>query len=337
MRHTSSAVAIALVSALGSEPALAQVDPVADFFRDKRITMYIGSSAAGGTDTYGRIVAQFMGNHIPGNPQFVVSNVPGANGLTLTNQLFNTMPRDGTALATFDRYMALQPIIGNASAKFDPARINWIGSANVDISTCVTWHTTGIKTMAAFMQADIPIGSTAQYHPNILTKIFGAKLKLVRGYPGGNDIDLAMERGELAGRCHWSWSSIASTKGDWLRAGKLNIVLQFSDKKHPEMPDVPLVTDLVTSQEQREIIDLILSSQEMARPFAAPPEVPADRIDALRKAFDRTMADPAFLEVAKQKSLEVGPVPGRQIQDLITRIMKTPPAVAAKFTEQVMK
>lgn len=316
------------------QPAAA--DPVAEFFKDRRITMYIGSSAAGGTDLYGRILAAHMGAHVPGNPQFIVSNVPGANGLTLANQLFNTMPRDGTAMATFDRYMGIQSIIGNTAAKFDSTKFNWIGSANVDVSYCVTWHTSGITTMAQFMTMDFAVGSTAPYHPNILNRIFGAKFKLVRGYPGGNEIDLAMERGELAARCHWSWSSITSLRGDWLRDKKLNVVLQFSDKPHPETTHVPLVTELVTSREQREIIDLILSSQAMARPFAAPPGLPPERVEALREAFMKTLADPAFLAAARQKSLEISAVPGAQIQDIITRVAKTPPEVIERFREQVM-
>jgi tripartite-type tricarboxylate transporter receptor subunit TctC len=158
----------------------------------------------------------------------------------------------------------------------------------------------------------------------LLNALFGAKLKQVRGYPGGNDVVLALERGEVQGRCNWSWSSIIGTRADWIRDKKLNLVLQFADEKHPELPDVPLVTELAKTEQQRQMLDLVLTNQTMARPFAAPPEVPAGRVAALRKAFMDTMRDPEFLAVAKTQQLEVSPVSGEQIQDTLARISKTP-------------
>lgn len=332
-KHIGGALLATMALACAS-PAPAQT--VAEFYAGKRVTMYIGSSAAGGTDLYGRIIAAHIGAHIPGNPNVVVSNVPGANGMILANQIYNTLAQDGTALATFDRYIAMQAIVGNPSVKFDPAKLNWIGSANVDISTCVTWHTSGVKTMADFMSKEFAVGSTAIYHPNILTKIFGAKFKLVQGYPGGNEIDLAVERGELQGRCHWSWSAIIGLRPDWVRDKKINVVLQFSDRKHPEMPDVPLVTELVKTQAEREILDLILSSQEMARVFAAGPGVPPERVEAIRRAFEETMSDPVFVAAAQQKGVELQLVPGVKIQELIARTVKTPPEVVARFKDVVL-
>ena len=314
----------------------AAADSLEDFYKNKKLTMYIGSSAGGGTDIYGRIVTRFMGDHLPGKPAIVAVNLPGANGLNLVNQLYNTLPRDGTALGTFDRYMALEAIAGNPQAKFDPSKLNWIGSTNIDVSTCVTWHTTGINTLHDFMTKDVVVGSTAVYHPNILKNIFGAHLKQINGYPGGNEITLAMERGEVQGRCHWSWSAIAGTRPDWVRDKKINIIVQFAEEKHPEMPDVPLAMELARNDSDREILDLIQSSQVRARPFAAPRDVPMDRVEVLRTAFDATLADPAFRETAEKQALELEPVTGGHIQSLVERVSKTPPDVIKTFREKVM-
>lgn len=312
--------AFAAVAAAGN----AQAQSVADFYKANRLTIYVGSSAGGGTDIYGRSVAQFIGKHLPGNPGAIVKNLPGANGLVLANQLASVLPRDGSAVGTFDRNAAMHSIWGNPKAKFDATKLNWIGSANVDTSTCVTWHTSGIDTLEKFMTRPVALGATAVYHANILNALFGAKLKQVTGYRGGNGVLLALERGEVQGRCNWSWSSIAATRPDWVKQKKINVIIQFADKKHPELPNVPIIGDLVKTEKQRQMLDLILSSQVMARPFAAPPGVPAERVAALRTAFMALTKDPAFIKAAKAQDLEVDPVSGEKIQGIIARISKTP-------------
>lgn len=330
-------LAVLCAAAAGFASASAvQADEVADFYKGKKVIMYIGSSAGGGTDVYGRIVARFMGDHIPGKPSMVPSNLPGANGLNLINQLYNTLPRDGTALGTFDRYNALKAITGDPRVMFDPDKLHWLGSTNIDVSTCVTWHTTGITTLHDFMTKGVVVGSSAIFHPNILNNIFGANIKLISGYPGGNEVTLALERGEVQARCHWSWSAIASTRPDWVRDKKINIIVQFGEEKHPEMPDVPLAMELARNESDRNIIDLIQSSQVMARPFASPRDVPAARVAALRAAFDRTLTDPAFLEAAQKQALELEPVSGAHIQEVVARIAKTPADVAILFRDKVM-
>ena len=218
--------------------------------------------------------------------------------LVLANQLHRTLPKDGTAIGTFDRAAALHAIWGNPAAQFQATDLNWIGSANVDTSLCVTWHTSGIDTLDKFLTREVVLGSSTIYHANLLNSLFGAKLKQVRGYPGGNDVVLALERGEVQGRCNWSWSSIISTRADWIRDKKLNVLLQFADEKHPELPNVALVTDLAKTEQQRQMLDLVLSTQTMARPFAAPPGVPAERVSALRKAFMDVTKDPDFIAAA---------------------------------------
>ena len=316
--------------------APASAETVEEFYKGKRITVYIGSSAGGGTDAYGRAVAQFIGKHIPGQPAVTVSNLPGANGLVLANQLYRSLPKDGTAIGTFDRNAAMHSIWGNPRAQFVATEFNWIGSANVDTSTCVTWHASGIDTLEKFVTKEVVLGSTAVYHANLLNSLFGAKVKQVTGYPGGNDVVLALERGEVQGRCNWSWSSIIGTRSEWVRDKKVNIILQFAEEKHPDMPDVPLITDLAKTERQRQMLDLVLSTQTMARPFAAPPGVPPERISALRKAFIDMTKDVGFIAAANAQQVEVSPVSGERIQKLVARISGTPQDVIRELRDVVL-
>jgi tripartite-type tricarboxylate transporter receptor subunit TctC len=317
-------------------PIQADAQPVEEFFRGKRLTFYVGSSSGGGTDLYARTIARFIGEYIPGKPSVTVVNQPGANGLVAANHLYRSVPKDGTAIATFDRSVALHGIWGNPAAQFSATDLNWLGSANVDTSTCVTWHTSGIDTLEKFMTREVVLGSSTIYHANVLNSLFGAKLKQVRGYPAGNDVILALERGEVQGRCNWSWSSIISTRPEWVRDKKINIIVQFADEKHPELMDVPLVTDLAKTDRQRQMLDLVLAGQKMARPFAAPPGVPVDRIRALRKAFMDVTKDPGFVAVAQAQQLEVSPISGEQIQDILTRISRSPKDVIRELRDVML-
>jgi len=331
-----SLAVLTLASVIAGTPALSWAQNAADFFKDKRVTVFIGSSTGGGTDAYGRAVASFIGRHIPGNPNVVASNVPGANGLVVANQLYNSMPKDGTAIGTFDRAAALHAIWKNPRAQFVATELNWIGSANIDTSTCVTWGASGVDTLQKFMTQEVVLGSTSVYHANMLNSLFGTKLKQVTGYPGGNDILLALERGEVQGRCNWSYSSIITTRPAWVKEKKINILLQFADEKHPELPNVPLVSELVQNKGQKQMIDLVLTTQLMARPFALPPGVPTVRLEAIRKAFNDTMKDPAFLEMAKTQQLEIEPVTGVRIQESLQRVSALPPALIREMRDVVL-
>jgi tripartite-type tricarboxylate transporter receptor subunit TctC len=334
--HLHKVARCAMAVVIAGFAGTAAADSVEDFYKGKRVTVYIGSSAGGGTDIYGRTIAQFIGHYIPGKPTVIVSNVPGANGLTLANQLYKIMPKDGTALGTFDRNAAMHSIWHNPKAQFVATELNWIGSANIDTSTCVTWHDTGIDTLEKFMTQPVVLGSTAVYHANLLNSLFGAHLKQVTGYPGGNDVLLALERGEVQGRCNWSYSSIISTRPDWIKDKKINVILQFADEKHPDLPNVPLVTDLIKNEKQQQMLDLILSSQVMARPFAAPPGIPGERVKALRTAFIAVTKDTAFVKAAHAQQLEVDPVTGEKIQAIIAKISKTPDNVVRELRDVVL-
>jgi len=334
-RSVGAILRLLLVAGSFWAPSSAYADEVADFYRGKRITLYVGSSPGDATDLYGRVVGGFMSKHIPGNPLIVLQNMPGANGLVSANYLYNVALKDGTTLGTFSRYAVNETLWKNKAALFQPEKFNWIGNVHTDVSTCVVWHTTGVAGLSDFMTRDLKIGVTSESHVNILNRVFSAKLRAIKGYKGGAEIVLAMERGEVDGRCNWSWSAIMATRPDWVRDKKINAIIQFAHKKLPELSDVPLISELATTDRQREIIDLILMSQELSHVIVAPPDVPTERIAALRLAFDKTMSDPEFMAAAASRDIPVGPTSGSEVQKLVTQMVGTPPDVVQTFYEAV--
>ena len=334
----SRLVSWAATAALILLPAAGKAQSPADFYKGKNVELYIGYSVGGGYDVYGRIVARHMGKHIPGNPTIVPKNMEGAGSLRLVNWLYNVAPKDGSAFATIGRGTAFNPVLGIPGAQFDGPKFTWIGSANDEVSVCAAWHTTGITKFDELLTKEIAVGGTGAsddtvQFPRVLNAVLGTKLKIVSGYPGGNDAVLAMERGEVHGRCGWSWSSVISTHKNWLEEKKINILLQLALEKHPDLPNVPLVTDLAKTEEQKQILRMIFARQVMGRPFVAPPGIPQDRAEALRKAFMDTMKDKEFLAEAEKAGLEITPVPGEQIQKLVQEVYNTPPEIAKKAGE----
>jgi tripartite-type tricarboxylate transporter receptor subunit TctC len=324
-------VALGLTIAIAVAP-LACAQSVADFYRGKSITMLIGYTSGGGYDIYARVLSKHMGKHIPGNPSIVPQNMPGAGSLRVANFLYNAAPKDGTTIGMFGRGMAMEPLIGASPTQFDARKFNWLGSGSDQVSLCVTWRSSPVKNwddMRAmpFTVAGEGSGSDPDMFSTMLKNLMGVKLKLVSGYPGGPEMNLAMERGEVDGRCGWSWSSIKITKSDWLAEKKVNLLLQMSLQKSRDLPDVPLIMDLASNERERQILKLILGRQQMGWPFIAPPDIPADRAQALRKAFDDTMKDAEFLAEAKSRLLDVNPMSGGEIEKLIGELYQTPPDV----------
>jgi tripartite-type tricarboxylate transporter receptor subunit TctC len=319
-------------------PAAAPAQSPAEFYKGKNVDLYIGYSVGGGYDVYARMVARHMGKHIPGNPTIVPKNMEGAGSLRLVNWLYNVAPKDGAAFAIIGRGTAFNPILGIPGAQFEGPKFTWIGSANDEVSVCAVWHTSGVTKFDELMAKEIAVGGTGAsddtvQFPRVLNGVLGTKMKIVSGYPGGNDAVLAMERGEVHGRCGWSWSSVIATHKNWLDEKKINILLQLALEKHPDLPNVPLVTELAKTDEQRQILRLIFARQVMGRPFVAPPGIPQDRAEALRKAFMDTMKDKEFLAEAEKAGLEITPVPGEQIQKLVQDVYNTPPEIAKKAAE----
>jgi len=332
-RILAAAATLAAVAAGGMAAAGAQSP--ADFYRGKSIDLEIGYSVGGGYDLYARLVAAHLGAHIPGNPTIVPKNMEGAGSLRLANYLYAAAPRDGTAIGAISRGAAFDPLLGENGAQFDASKFSWIGSANNEVSVCVALTSSGITSFDDVLTKPLTIGSTGvgddtYQFPAVMNAVLGTKFKIVTGYPGGNDISLALERGEVQGRCGWSWSSIVATRMNWVTSKKIVVLVQMSLSKHADLPDVPLIMDLAKTDEERQIFKLIFARQVMGRPFAAPPGLPADRLATLRQAFAETMADKDFLADAAKRKFEINPVDGAALEALVQEVYRTPPAVTKK-------
>jgi tripartite-type tricarboxylate transporter receptor subunit TctC len=330
-RVASAAAMVALLLA-----ASAQAQSPADFYKGKNVELYIGYSVGGAYDLYARVLARHIGRHIPGNPTIVVKNMEGGGTLRLANWLYRIAPKDGTVLATIGRGTGFDPLLGRQAAQFDGTKFTWIGSGTHEVSVCVSYEGHGgINTFDDLRTKEMTVGGTGassdtDQFPRIVNGVLGTHMKIVSGYPGGDALGLAMERGELQGRCGWSWSSVKATHGAWIAEKRLKVLVQLSLHKHPDLPDVPLITDLAKTDEQQQILRLIFARQVMGRPFLAPPNIPADRAEALRKAFMDTVTDPEFVADADNAQLEVNPVSGEELQKLVAEVYKTPPEVAKK-------
>ena len=326
------AIGIVLIS-----PVMATAQSVADFYKGKTVDLYVGYSVGGAYDLYARMLARHMGKHIPGNPNVIPKNMEGAGSLRLANWLYNVAPKDGLAFGIIGRGTGFDPLLGNKAAQFDGNKFTWLGSANNEVSVCVAWNTSGITKFEDLQTKELIVGGTStsadtDQFPRIVNGVLGTKMKVVTGYPGGNEVGLAMERGEVKGRCGWSWSSVKSTHQRSLDEKKFSILVQLALEKHPELQDVPLVIDLAKTDEQRQILKLIFARQAMGRPFVAPPNIPQDRTEALRSAFMATMQDKDFLADAEKVQMEINPVPGDKVQALVKEIYSAPPEIAKKAT-----
>jgi len=310
----------------------------ADFYKGKQVDLYIGYSVGGGYDIYARILARHLGKHLPGKPVVVPKNMEGAGSLRLANWLYQAAPRDGTAFGTIGRGIAFDPLLGGQGAQFKATEFGWVGSANDEVSVCVAWAKSGVTRFEQLYSRELIVGGTGatadtDLFPRVMNGVLGTRFRLVSGYPGGNDITLAMERGEVDGRCGWSWSSIKTNHPAWVKDGTLKLLVQLSLAKHADLPDVPLVMDLVRTEEQKAVLRLVFARQVMGRPFLAPPGVPKERLALLRKAFMETLRDEAFLAEARKLNLEITPVSGEAVQDLVAEMYRTPPEVLAKALE----
>jgi tripartite-type tricarboxylate transporter receptor subunit TctC len=317
-------VLTAIIVAALSMPTVARSASVEEFYKGRTVSLIIGFSAGTGYDIYARLLARFIGRHIPGNPTVIAQNMPGAGSLKAAMYVYAVAPKDGAVIATIGRSAPLEPLLGEA--QFDGRGFTWLGSIASSSSLCATWHATAIKTWQDLLTKPFALagegsGSEPDSFARILRNIFGAKVKLVTGYPGGNEMNLAIERGEVDGRCGWSWDSIKSTRPDWLRDRKINLLAVFSLQKAVDIPaEVPLIGDLAATQEQRQILRLHLAGQSFGRPFFTSPGVPEDRKAALRAAFDATMRDPDFIAETNKVKLEVSPTSGAEIDRLLKEI-----------------
>ena len=270
--------------------------------------MLVGSGAGGGYDTYARIFARHMARYIPGNPTIIAKNMPAAAGLAAANTLYTTADKDGSTIAAFTNGSAMEPLFGNASARYDAQKFNWLGSIGKLQNVCATWHQSSIKTIAAARAREVIVAaagatSNTAIVPRALNALIGTKFKVIAGYDTGAGLTLSIERGEAEGICGLSWSTMKASRPHWIRDKLLNVIVQMGLQKLPDLPEVPSALDLVTDAENKQVLELILIRQEAGRPFAAPPGVPADRLAALRRAFDATLGDAEFRSRCRQGAI----------------------------------
>jgi tripartite-type tricarboxylate transporter receptor subunit TctC len=318
-----------IAAALISGPAAAQ-DKI-----EKPINIYVAGTAGGGIDLYARVVARYLGRHIPGNPTVNVQTMPGAGGIRAANFLAQQAPKDGTAITTFAGGPILEPLIGSRKTGYDSSQFTWVGAVTKDVGLCIAWAASPFKTIKDAQREQMVVagtgaGSDTDTWPVILNELIGAKFKLVTGYQGTQETVMAIERGEAHGRCTFSYSALRTAKPDWLRDKKINVLVQLAFEKHGDFPNVPLIYDLVSKPDDRQLLDLMIGPSAMARPFAAPPGLPAPIATTLRRAFDATMKDPAFVADAKKIQAEILPTTGENVQKLVAKLYGTPKPVVAR-------
>jgi tripartite-type tricarboxylate transporter receptor subunit TctC len=303
---------------------------VADFYRGKVIHVVIGINVGGGYDQEGRLVAQFLGAHIPGNPTIIAENMVGAGGIIMANYFSGPAPQDGTYIGVFPQTLVLAQAVAAEGVRYDETRIHWIGSLNPTNSTMAVWHTSGISSIQDAMKRSVVVagsnkGADTYNYPRLLNDVLGTRFNLVSGYQGNGTMMMAMESGEVQGVTN-SWESWKYTHPEWVNERKIKILVQ-SEPKATDLPGVPSVQELTKSQEDREVADLVLSGGSIGKSIGAPPNVPPERVDALRKAFQEMLADPRFLATARKAQIEIAPISGVSIDQTIGRVLKSPPSI----------
>ena len=313
----------------------AHAQSLEDVLKQKPLRILVGYPSGSGYDVFARLLSRHMGRHTPGNPSVVVENMPGVAGLTMMNFLYNSAPRDGSVIAAAPKNLLLDPLFGNDQARFDALKTTWIGSATKDNSLCFTWQSSPVKKIEDAMARETLVGATGRtadsyFIPQLLNSFFGTKFKIVLGYPDSGAVGIAMERGEIDGACGFTIGTIRSAKPDWLGKKQINFMLQVALERSAEFPDIPSLSDYTKTEEARQAFLLAFGVAPMSRPVAAPPEVPADRVAALRQAFGATMKDSDFLADAKKIQIEIDPIGGDESLSLLKKLYATPPAVVKK-------
>ncbi|MBX9773225.1 MAG: hypothetical protein K2Y71_02340 [Xanthobacteraceae bacterium] len=333
MRACLAALASALLVSASAVPVSAQ-DAVAAFFKGKQMRLIVGSAVGGGYDLYARALARHMVNHIPGQPTIIVQNQPAAGGMILTNQLYNQGPRDGTVFSAPLNSIPTAPMLMNG-AQFDATKLNWLGSLNREAYVAFLWHTAPVSHIADMAKTEVLVGSTTvgttmNDFPLLLNDLLGYRFKLVRGYKGTPEINIAIERGEIQGNAGVGLASVKTLSQKWIDEKKIKFIGQFNAQPSPELPGVPSVMEQAKTEPQRQAMRLLFARTEFARPYFLPPDVPVERVQALRRAFDATMKDPAFLAEAEKLQIEILPMTGESLQKLVGELAATPPDIVAR-------
>ncbi len=326
-----------IVSAVIFAATAARAEDVADFYKGKTIHLVVGIGVGSGYDVNARLLARYLPAHIPGHPTIVVQNEPGAGSMKMTNSLFHNGPFDGTVIGAAFGGMPTIPLLQPGGAKVDPTKLIWLGNTNRETHVTYVWHTAPVqklddaKSKELIMGAQAP-GSSQYDFPLVANALFGFKFKVVSGYGSTSKINLALESGEVQGTIA-AWTTIKTLRTDWLRDKKITLLAQWAVRKNPELPDVPLVYDLAKTDADRAALRLTMARLDIGRPFFLPPNVPADRVAALRKAFEDTMKDPEYLAEAKKMRIDVDPLTGEELAKLVEDVSHTPADTVARVRE----
>jgi tripartite-type tricarboxylate transporter receptor subunit TctC len=331
-------ICLALIGAIAFCTSQARADAVEDFYKGRTITVYVASGPGGGYDAYGRLVAQYLTARVPGHPQTVVENTPGAGGRTLANFLYNKAPKDGTAIGILQAPIIMDPLLYGKDAQgvlYDPQKFAWLGSFDQFTPIAVVWNTLGVKTIDQAKGREIKFGSSGgdvseRLYANILNTMLGTNFVAVAGYSGSAEIALAMERGEVPAFVGWYYAGMKRTKPEWLEKNLITVLVQFGIAPDPDIKGAPFILDLLQKPEDKQVVRTAIAQLAMARPFTAPPGTPKDRVDAMRAAMDQMAHDPAFIADANKQQLDVKPYSGVQIDALMKDIYSTPPELVAR-------
>jgi len=308
-----------------------------DFYRGKTVNLVVSASAGGGYDIMGRTIAKYLGKHIPGNPRVIVSNMPGAGGLTAMNYLYRNAPKDGSFIGGVQNNLPFEPLLGTKEAIYDPTKFNWLGSPSVEVGLVVVWRTAPVNSIADLKSREITVGSsgansTPSFYARLINETLGTKMKIVVGYPGQNEVYFAMERGEVDGFPSLFYNTLNATRPNWRAEKNIKLLLQYGLEKEPALANVPSLLDLVTNPEDRLLLQAGLAEITLGRPYLMPPDVPADRVAIMRKALEDTFKDPGFVADANRMALGVNaPRTGAQIQKMLDDAYRTPPNVVARL------
>lgn len=335
IRSRTGALGGALMTAVMMTAQAAKADAVADFYRGKTMQMIIATSPGGDYDTRGRLLARHMGRLLPGEPTIIAQNMPGGVGIAAANHMAAAAPRDGTVLHMLMQNMPAHQAVGGQGVKFDTRKLIFLGTTTDTPNVINSWYTTGIKTIEDARQRELVVGAAgtatpAAYYPAALNAMAGTKFKIVTGYPGGNDVNLAMEKGEVGGRGSNAWASWKSSRPQWLAENKIHILVQIGLKRHPDLPNVPLLYELASNDADREVLRFISADTAISRAAVTTPDTPPERVVALRKAFMDTMRDPQFLAEAEKMQVDISPLSGEESQAIADRIVAAPPDVIAR-------
>ena len=316
----------------------AWAQPVADFYRGKTVNVWIGYGPGGGYDLSARVLARHMGRHIPGEPTLVARNMPGAGSLSLANWLYNVAPKDGLDFGIFGRTVPIDPLLGTKGAQFDALKFTWLGSTSNEVSTCVAWHDAPVRKAEDLFTRELTVGASGAASPSavfpyLFNSILGTKIKVINGYTTSATILTALEAGELNGFCAWGWVPMKAMRADWIRDRKFNVLFQIGLAKHRDHPETPLILDFAKTPEDRTLLEILVAPQVFARPFAAPPGIPAERAAALREAFNKTVRDPAFIEEAERMVLEPELVDAPMLEAVLRKIYAAPGPLLARARE----